>query len=50
MHDDCLVGSMASMGVWQQVAADRATVLEGAFVLALVAAVALVAGRRLRRV
>ncbi|TDK39558.1 hypothetical protein E2F50_05455 [Rhizobium deserti] len=49
MHDDCVVGSMASMSVREQAAADRATLLEGAFLLALVAAVALIAGRKFRR-
>jgi hypothetical protein len=48
-HDDCVVGSLASMSVWEQVAADRATLLEGALLLALVAAIALIASRRFRR-
>jgi hypothetical protein len=49
-HDDCVVGSMASMSVWEQVALDRATLLEGALVLALVAGAVSVTRRRFRRV
>ena len=48
-HDDCVVGAIASLSARQQVAADRATLAEGAVVFAVFAGVAVIVARRFRR-
>jgi hypothetical protein len=49
MHDDCVAGSIASLSLREQVAADRTTLLEGAVLLVLVTAALMVTRRQIRR-
>ena len=48
-HDDCIIGSLGTISMRAQVAADRTTLLETAFVVIVFCSLAVLLSRRLAR-